>query len=237
MEDVAQFRAECLPNVELKPILRAARVAKDIRSYDEVARGIVDAVDDRVGLTDGEKEALRAEKNAIFSQRGMFVVILTVSLASFLQGFVQSSINGASLYPQLFISAYEGQGDSNWKLGAANSAHFFAAAVIGCWVSLPINDRIGRRGSMAVAAILILISSAGAAGCNTWVQLFGVRIINGIGMGIKAVSTPILASETSVGYWRGTSILAWQLVSNPVHQPLPLCFHIHLRNLTHPTLC
>lgn len=30
-------------------------------------------------------------------------------------------------------------------------------------------------------------------------------------MGIKAVSTPILASETAVGFWRGTSILAWQL--------------------------
>lgn len=31
------------------------------------------------------------------------------------------------------------------------------------------------------------------------------------GMGIKAVSTPILASETAVGFWRGTAILAWQL--------------------------
>lgn len=30
-------------------------------------------------------------------------------------------------------------------------------------------------------------------------------------MGIKAVSTPILASETAVGFWRGTAILAWQL--------------------------
>ena len=232
---------ECLPNKKFSLIVRAARVAKDIRSYDDVARGIFDAVDDRVvglvKLTDDEKKALRAEKNTIFSQTGMFVVILTVSLASFLQGFVQSSINGASLYPQLFIDAYEGQGDSNWKLGAANSAHFFAAAVIGCWVSLPLNDRIGRRGSMAVAAILILISSAGAAGCNTWVQLFGVRITNGIGMGIKAVSTPILASETSVGYWRGTSILAWQLVSSPLYQPLPLCFHVYLRNLTYLTRC
>lgn len=30
-------------------------------------------------------------------------------------------------------------------------------------------------------------------------------------MGIKAVSAPILASETAVGYWRGSTILAWQL--------------------------
>lgn len=30
-------------------------------------------------------------------------------------------------------------------------------------------------------------------------------------MGIKAVSTPILASETAIGFWRGSAILAWQL--------------------------
>lgn len=30
-------------------------------------------------------------------------------------------------------------------------------------------------------------------------------------MGLKAVSTPILASETSVSYFRGSFILAWQL--------------------------
>ena len=30
-------------------------------------------------------------------------------------------------------------------------------------------------------------------------------------MGIKAVSTPILAGETAVGFWRGSAILAWQL--------------------------
>lgn len=34
-----------------------------------------------------------------------------------------------------------------------------------------------------------------------------------LGMGVKAVSTPILASETAVGFWRGTTILAWQLWS------------------------
>lgn len=38
-------------------------------------------------------------------------------------------------------------------------------------------------------------------------------------MGIKAVSTPILASETAVGYWRGSAILAWQLWY--VHQAHP----------------
>lgn len=212
--DVRQFAETWLPGVDQEKVLRAARVAKDVRTYDDVARDENPSAgnDLDVRLTTEEKHALKAEKDAIFSQRGMDIVILTVSLAAFLQGFVQSSINGASLYDYLFIQ--DNQKDLSWRLGAANSSPWFSAALLGCWISLPLNDRVGRRGSMAVAASLIFASSLGSAFCSTWIQLLGVRIINGVGMGIKAVSTPILASETAVGYWRGTSILAWQLVSS-----------------------
>ncbi|EMR68872.1 putative sugar transporter protein [Eutypa lata UCREL1] len=173
--DVRQFAETWLPGVDQEKVLRAARVAKDVRTYDDVARDENPSAgnDLDVRLTTEEKHALKAEKDAIFSQRGMDIVILTVSLAAFLQGFVQSSINGASLYDYLFIQ--DNQKDLSWRLGAANSSPWFSAAL-------------------------------------TWIQLLGVRIINGVGMGIKAVSTPILASETAVGYWRGTSILAWQLL-------------------------
>jgi hypothetical protein len=41
--------------------------------------------------------------------------------------------------------------------------------------------------------------------------ILGKLITLNAGMGIKAVSTPILASETAVGFWRGSSVLAWQL--------------------------
>lgn len=37
-----------------------------------------------------------------------------------------------------------------------------------------------------------------------------------LGMGIKAVSATILASECAVGFWRGSTILAWQLWSVPM---------------------
>lgn len=208
------FAATWLPNVDPERILRAARVAKDIRTYDDIAHDDdPNAGNDLdVQLSNDEKVALKNEKDVLFSQRGMDIVILTVSLAAFLQGFVQSSINGASLYDAHFL----GNESKNftWELGAANASPYFSAALLGCWVSLPINDLIGRRGSMAVAASLIFVSSIGSAWCNTWVKLFAVRIINGVGMGIKAVSTPILASESSVYYWRGTAILAWQLVSS-----------------------
>ncbi|KAI1458215.1 hypothetical protein F4805DRAFT_151026 [Annulohypoxylon moriforme] len=227
VQDVMLFREECLQTVDLDDLIRAARVAQNAHSYDEVARSMSpdsktnpneDGYHPVVQLTEEEKAALKAEKESLFSQKDMFIVILTVSLAAFLQGFVQSSINGASLYPDelglpgvSLNSTQPGTDLDYYKLGAANASPFFFAALVGCWLSLPINDLVGRRGAMAVAAFLIFASSLGAAWCLQWKSLFAVRVVNGIGMGIKAVSTPILASETAVGFWRGSAILAWQL--------------------------
>lgn len=196
--DVNIFWNNCLSAVNWDDLLRAARVAQNARSYDEVAR----SEDPRAGyhlpvqLSDEEKVALKAEKDVLFSQRGMFTVILTVSLAAFLQGFVQSSINGASLYATEFglpnVTStrvnFTTIADENsrpqlddWKLGATNASPFFFAAFVGCWLSLPLNDRIGRRGAMAVAACLIFASSLGSAWCSSWRELLLVRIVNGIG--------------------------------------------------------
>ncbi|KAI0420769.1 sugar transporter-domain-containing protein [Xylaria grammica] len=222
--DAREFQRKFLPFVLVDKLLRAVQVAKDIRIYDKVARSEDPHESDNlpVKLTTEEKVALRKEKDSLPSEPTMLIVFLTVSLAAFLQGFVQSSINGASLYADQFglhtVKPHEDTGHSpprptsnEWKLGAVNASPFLFAALVGCWLALPINERVGRRGAMAIAACLILASSLGAAFCSNWQQLFGVRVLNGIGMGIKAVSTPILASETAVGYWRGTSILAWQL--------------------------
>lgn len=86
-DDVKNFVQHIL-NVDYDKLLRAARVAKDVRLYDEVSR----ATDPEVGkelpvqLTDEEKHALRRERDVPLSERGMWPIILTVSLAAFLQG-------------------------------------------------------------------------------------------------------------------------------------------------------
>ena len=87
-EDVKQFAQNHLPFVGYENILRAARVAKDIRLYDSVARNPDFDVKNRlpVNLTDKEKYALRRERDAAFSEKGMGIVIATVSLAALLQG-------------------------------------------------------------------------------------------------------------------------------------------------------
>ncbi|KAK5995691.1 Putative polyol transporter 2-like protein [Cladobotryum mycophilum] len=219
-DDVQAFVYKHLPSVRYDDMLRAARVAKDIRLYDEAARrpGYGPGVNLPVHLTKEEKVAIRRERDVPFSERGMRIVIATVSLAAFLQGFVQSSFNGAAVYKEQWgLHADTNNGTTHdpspddWRLGAANASPWFAAALIGCPLALPINYWFGRRGGMCIAAFLIFSSSVGAIFATKWYHLVGIRVVNGLGMGIKAVSTPILASETAVGFWRGSAILAWQL--------------------------
>ncbi|KAG6011064.1 hypothetical protein E4U21_000095 [Claviceps maximensis] len=186
--DVQRFVTNILPSVDYNDLLRAARVGKDIRLYDEAARQSAD-YDERnlllVTLTNEEKTALRKEKDNAFSERGMLVVIATVSLAAFLQGFVQSSFNGASLYKNQFGLIGESVPNAvsldDWKLGAANTSPWIFAALVGCPLSLPINYWFGRKGGISVAAFMILCSSIAAIFATSWTALFGIRIINGIG--------------------------------------------------------
>lgn len=86
--DVQSFVENHIPSVAYEDLIRAARVAKDARLYDEVARkeGYHFEPDLLVQLTEEEKRALRRERDVPFSEKGMRIVILTVSIAALLQG-------------------------------------------------------------------------------------------------------------------------------------------------------
>ncbi|KAF4958512.1 hypothetical protein FSARC_11013 [Fusarium sarcochroum] len=209
-----------LPSLERDQVERAAEVAKNGNYYYRLSKGLITNLSPVVELTSDEKYSLVAERERLFSQRGMLVIICTVSLAAFLQGHVQSSINAMSLFVETVginiqerDDAQSNGADPNaqWQLGAMNAIPFLTAAFPGAPLSLPVNYCLGRRGALGFSALLIIASSIGSAFAKTWQQILGARIVGGVAMGIKAVSAPILASETAVGYWRGSTILAWQL--------------------------
>ncbi|KAF5245256.1 hypothetical protein FAUST_1911 [Fusarium austroamericanum] len=200
-------------------IERAAKVWHHKDYYENAARHKLETP---LSLNMAEQYALVKEVDHPFSERGMWTVIFTVSLSAFLQGFAQSSQNGANLFARYWISSSSDQ-PVNSRFAFANAAVYFSAAVLGCPLSAPLNTLLGRRGAIIVAAFLILVSLIGSA-CiplptsdndpardGTWALLAGIRIIGGVGMGLKATSTPILAAETAVGSWRGSNILMWQL--------------------------
>ncbi|KAF5560546.1 myo-inositol transport ITR1 [Fusarium napiforme] len=175
--------------------------------------GSNDTINTVIPLNNVEKRALINEIDHSFSENGMWMVIFTVSLSAFLQGFVQSSQNGANLFADQWLE--ESGNPVNSQFAYANAAVYFSAAVIGCPLAAPMSSLFGRRGVIIAASFLIFAASVGSA-CitlnkNAWLVLGSIRLIGGVGMGLKATSTPILAAETAVGSWRGSSVLLWQL--------------------------
>lgn len=133
-------------------------------------------------LTEDEKQCIRDERERVFSQPGMPIIIITVSLAAFLQGHVQASINAADIYAMDSTNPLQfPEEDKIWTSGAMNAMPYFTAALLGSPMSLPINISIGRRGALTVSAFLIIASSIGSALCQKWYQLLLVRIIAGVG--------------------------------------------------------
>ncbi|VTT68304.1 unnamed protein product [Fusarium fujikuroi] len=185
-------------------------IREAVRKGSPDSGGTTDTV---IPLSAAEKRALINEIDHSFSENGMWMVIFTVSLSAFLQGFVQSSQNGANLFADQWLKSQKHTVNSQFAY--ANAAVYFSAAVIGCPLAAPMSSLFGRRGVIIVASFLIFAASVGSA-CitlndNAWLSLRSIRLIGGVGMGLKATSTPILAAETAVGSWRGSSVLLWQL--------------------------
>lgn len=79
------------------------------------------------------------------------------------------------------------------------------------WISDPVNDYLGRRGTIFIAAIFSLIAPIGSALTQHWGQLVATRILLGIGMGLKEVTVPVFSAENSPTNIRGGLVMTWQV--------------------------
>jgi sugar porter (SP) family MFS transporter len=64
-------------------------------------------------------------------------------------------------------------------------------------------ERLGRRDSLRIMAILYLVSSLGSALAWNWYALVGFRIIGGLGIGGSSVLGPMYIAEIAPAKWRG----------------------------------
>lgn len=79
------------------------------------------------------------------------------------------------------------------------------------WISDPLNDILGRRGVIFLAAIFSVLSPFGMALSQTWVQLLVCRGLLGIGMGLKEVTVPVFSAENAPTAIRGALVMSWQI--------------------------
>ena len=57
-----------------------------------------------------------------------------------------------------------------WLIGFVNSCPYIAIALFAAWISDPMNNWIGRRGTIFVAAIFSLLAPIGSGLTQNWVR-------------------------------------------------------------------
>jgi len=152
----------------------------------------------------------------------LIITVVLASVGAAVQGWDQTGSNGANLSfpvefgipeeatPQNGIS--EAQAINNqWLVGLVNSGPYIGASFLGCWLNDPMNNILGRRGTIFISAVFCLLTPIGSAVTQNWYQLFICRLLMGIGMGLKASTIPIFTAENVPPSVRGGLVMSWQL--------------------------
>ncbi|KAF7186188.1 Polyol transporter 5 [Pseudocercospora fuligena] len=207
MRDVEDFANQHQLH-DIEPLLKkGALVAQNPAEFESVQ-----------GLDDSEREALRNEVVHKWRQpKSLYLTVILCSIGAAVQGWDQTGSNGANLsFPQEFGIPDNDPTDPNyeynlWIVGLVNAAPYIASAFLGCWMSDPLNNYIGRRGTIFFSAIFCLFSVIGSGFTRNWWELFICRLLLGIGMGSKASTVPIYAAENVPALIRGGLVMSWQM--------------------------
>ena len=135
-----------------------------------------------------------------------YLIFLSVvaALGGFLFGYDAAVISGTiAQVTQLFQLDALQQG---WYVGCA-----LVGSIIGVLFAGILSDKLGRKLTMVISAILFSASALGCALCTDFTQLVVYRIIGGVGIGVVSIVSPLYISEVSVAQYRGRLVSLYQL--------------------------
>lgn len=182
---------------------------------------LIDEIDE---LDDADRTVLREEVTHRWKlPRILYITIILNSIAAAIQGWDQTGSNGANLtFGEAFGIPDGGPFCNNpanasvceknsWIVGFVNSCPYIAIALFTAWISDPINDVLGRRGTIFIAAIFSVLAPIGSGLTQHWGQLAACRVLLGIGMGLKEVTVPVFSAENVPASVRGGLVMSWQI--------------------------
>ncbi|EPE02860.1 sugar transporter [Ophiostoma piceae UAMH 11346] len=214
LADVARFHQERgLPEDALESLQKGALVAQNPAGFESL-----DVLDD------AEKEALRREVTNRWSHPwSLYYTIALGSIAAAIQGWDQTASNGANLsfpialgipdsVPHCGTDVNVGACAKNgWLVGLVNAMPYITICIFAGWISDPLNEYFGRRGTIFIGAVFSLFAPFGMALSQTWGQLAASRMLLGIGMGLKEVTVPVFNAENAPTNIRGGLVMSWQV--------------------------
>jgi sugar porter (SP) family MFS transporter len=133
----------------------------------------------------------------------VFLWSLVVALGGFLFGFDTAVISGAEQSIQKY-----------WQLTPVEHGLTVSIALIGTIIgsligSIP-SDRLGRRNTLMIIAVIYLLASLGTAFATNWYVFLLFRLLGGLGVGASSVTAPVYISEISPAQKRGRLVALFQ---------------------------
>ncbi|KAG8770729.1 hypothetical protein FRC12_004084 [Ceratobasidium sp. 428] len=194
-------------SAEADLIRKGALVAQDPLGFDTLDQ-----------LTDSDKAELRREQTHRWDQpKTLYYLVALCSMAACVQGMDETVTNGANLFwPKQFglfpdDPTNPNAGRDQWLLGLVASAPYLCCAVLGCWLTDPMNRYFGRRGTIFITATLSWLTCFWQGVTNSWPHLFAARFVLGLGIGPKSTTVPVYAAECSPAPIRGALVMMWQM--------------------------
>ncbi|KAN0138316.1 MFS sugar transporter [Lactarius tabidus] len=166
-------------------------------------------------FTEDDKNIFRRELTHRWDHPGtLYYLVILCSVAAAVQGMDEAVINGANLFfaPQFHIDSNSGNASRNeWLLGLVNAAPYLCCAILGCWLTDPLNNWLGRRGTIFFCATLSFLTCIWQGVTNSWPHLFVARFVLGLGIGPKSSTVPVYAAECAPPAIRGALVMMWQM--------------------------
>ena len=135
-----------------------------------------------------------------------YLIFLSVvaALGGFLFGYDTAVISGTiAQVTQLFQLHALQQG---WYVGCA-----LVGSIVGVLFAGILSDKLGRKLTMVISAVLFSTSALGCALSADFTQLVIYRIIGGVGIGVVSIVSPLYISEVAVAQYRGRLVSLYQL--------------------------
>lgn len=137
--------------------------------------------------------------NQNVSKSYLILACCVATLGGLLFGYDTAVISGA-IEP---LRDYFGL-DATMKGWAAGCA--LIGCVVGVLMAGSMNDRLGRKVTLLLAAVLFLASALGTAFPRTFTEFVLYRILGGLGVGIASMTSPIYIAEISPARLRGRMV-------------------------------
>ncbi|CAM1506272.1 Fc.00g059130.m01.CDS01 [Cosmosporella sp. VM-42] len=165
-----------------------------------------------------DKRILERENTHRWSQPfTLYWLCVMCSLAAAVQGMDETVNNGAQA---LYLSDLNVAGPNVTRFtpsmqdnltGLIVGAPYLCCAIIGCWLTEPLNRYLGRRGTIFISCFIAAVASIWEGVANSWVNLFVARFVLGFGIGPKSSTVPVYAAECAPAPIRGALVMQWQM--------------------------